>query len=137
MTHIKLVPLAMTSAVVLSCMGLLACGSSHPVACYGVAKGDSNKPIVMSSGVCHKLAFSTAKPVSAKQAHTFKPYPYDSYVKCYGVAAAGMNDCGTNTTACGGTVHTPGRKDAWVAIPKGVCQQIKNGVVVLPTKKDA
>lgn len=128
------VQLARASVVVLAIFGLVGCGGGKPVRCLGISKQGKNHPIIMSAGLCKKLAYSKSQPVTAMQAATFHKYPYESYVKCYGVAAAGMNDCGTNTTACGGSVHTPARKDAWVAVPKGVCQQVKNGVVVTPKK---
>lgn len=126
--------LACASAVVLSLFGLVGCGGGKPVECVGISKKGADQPILMSSGLCKKLAYSKAKPATATQAASFKKYPYESYVKCYGVAAAGMNDCGTSDTACGGSVHTPARKDAWVAIPKGICEQVKNGVAVMPKK---
>lgn len=128
------VQLARASVVVFAIFGLVGCGGGKPVQCLGVSKAGSDKPVIMSAGLCRKLAYSKLQPVTAQQAATFHKYPYDSYVKCYGVAAAGMNDCGTNDTACGGSVHTPARKDAWVAIPKGVCEQVKNGVIVMPKK---
>lgn len=126
--------LTLSSVSVLSLLGLVGCSNGKPVACYGISKQGSDKPVIMESGLCRKLAYSKAKPATENQLKQMKKYSYDSYVKCYGVAAANMNDCGTKTSACGGSVHVDASKDAWVAIPKGICEQIKNGIVVVPEK---
>jgi len=55
-------------------------------------------------------------------------YKASDYVKCYGVAAANMNDCGTSTTSCSGTIHVAKQKEAWIAIRGGICTQIKGAV---------
>ncbi len=47
-----------------------------------------------------------------------------AYEKCYGVAAAGKNDCGTATTACAATVNVGGDCEAWVYVPKGLCAKL-------------
>jgi len=47
--------------------------------------------------------------------------------KCYGVAAAGHNDCATNTSSCAGTSKTDSQGDAFIAIPKGLCEKITGG----------
>ena len=47
--------------------------------------------------------------------------------KCYGVAAAGHNDCATNTSSCAGTSKTDNQGDAFIAIPKGLCEKITGG----------
>lgn len=47
--------------------------------------------------------------------------------KCYGVVKAGKNDCATNTSSCAGTSKTDGQDDAWVAMPKGLCDKLVGG----------
>ncbi len=47
--------------------------------------------------------------------------------KCFGVAKAGKNDCQTNTSACAGTSTADGQGDAWVFVPKGLCEKIVGG----------
>ncbi|MEM5527725.1 DUF2282 domain-containing protein [Gammaproteobacteria bacterium AS21] len=47
--------------------------------------------------------------------------------KCYGVAAAGQNDCATNTSSCAGTSKTDAQGDAFIAIPTGLCEKITGG----------
>lgn len=138
--------LAMAGLVTLSIIGLSACSGGKPniVNCAGVPL-KTNGSLYIDKGLCKKLAGGTPKPVACNQwgpakndtitcedngSHLVaKQYPASEYIKCYGVAAASMNDCGTPKTACGGSVHTARAKEAWIAIPNGLCQQIKGSVV--------
>lgn len=111
-------------------LGLTACssGGSDYVACHGVAKPGAAHPyVVMNAGLCAKLAGGQAealpKGAAAQIIHA------NNYVKCYGVAAAGKNDCGTKTTACSGTINTARDPGAWVTALKGVCEQIRGSRV--------
>lgn len=47
--------------------------------------------------------------------------------KCYGVAKAGKNDCQTANSSCAGTSTKDGQKDAFVAVPKGLCEKLVGG----------
>lgn len=47
--------------------------------------------------------------------------------KCYGVAAAGQNDCQAANNSCAGQVSQAGRGDAWIYVPAGTCQKINGG----------
>jgi uncharacterized membrane protein len=44
--------------------------------------------------------------------------------KCYGVVKAGKNDCQTASNSCAGTVTADRRVDAWIYLPKGLCEKI-------------
>ncbi|MGF1742583.1 DUF2282 domain-containing protein [Vibrio profundum] len=44
--------------------------------------------------------------------------------KCYGVAKAGKNDCATKTSSCAGTSKVDNQKDAFVVVPKGLCDKL-------------
>lgn len=44
--------------------------------------------------------------------------------KCYGVVKAGKNDCATKTTSCAGSAKADGQKDAFIAMPKGLCEKL-------------
>ena len=119
----------------LSALLLSGC-SQKPVKCYGVSKNGAGQWVAMSGGACKKIAGATAQPMTAAEMKAFKPYPYKNYVKCYGVAAANMNDCGTKTSACGGSVSVARSPGAWIALPKGVCEQLKGGKVVTPKQQN-
>ena len=47
--------------------------------------------------------------------------------KCYGVVKAGANDCETATNSCAGTSTQDGQGDAWVLVPKGLCEKLVGG----------
>jgi uncharacterized membrane protein len=47
--------------------------------------------------------------------------------KCYGVAAAGQNDCQTANNSCAGHSTTAGEADAWIYVPAGTCAKINGG----------
>lgn len=44
--------------------------------------------------------------------------------KCYGVVKAGKNDCATKSSSCAGTSKEDGQKDAFVVVPKGLCDKL-------------
>ena len=47
--------------------------------------------------------------------------------KCYGVAAAGHNDCATKNSSCAGTAKMDNQGDAFIAVPKGLCAKLAGG----------
>lgn len=49
--------------------------------------------------------------------------------KCYGIAKAGMNDCGGKKSAhsCAGQSTKNSDANDFVALPKGTCNKIANG----------
>ena len=47
--------------------------------------------------------------------------------KCYGVSKAGKNDCATKTTSCAGSAKEDNQKDAFVVVPKGLCDRLTGG----------
>jgi uncharacterized membrane protein len=44
--------------------------------------------------------------------------------KCAGIVKAGKNDCGTSKNACAGQVKASNDPEAWIYVPKGVCERI-------------
>ena len=44
--------------------------------------------------------------------------------KCYGIAKAGQNDCGTATHACAGLAKKDNAPDEWKYVPKGTCAKL-------------
>lgn len=49
--------------------------------------------------------------------------------KCFGVAAAGKNDCQTATSSCAGTSTVDRSPDAWIYVPAGTCEKIAGGML--------
>ena len=44
--------------------------------------------------------------------------------KCYGIAKAGQNDCGTATHTCAGKATKDNAPDEWKYVPKGTCEKL-------------
>jgi uncharacterized membrane protein len=44
--------------------------------------------------------------------------------KCYGIAKAGQNDCGTARHSCAGKAKKDGAPDEWKYVPKGTCDKM-------------
>lgn len=47
--------------------------------------------------------------------------------KCYGIAKKGMNDCATKTASCASSSTKDNQKDAFILLPKGLCERIVGG----------
>jgi uncharacterized membrane protein len=44
--------------------------------------------------------------------------------KCYGIAKAGQNDCGTASHTCAGKAKKDNAPDEWKYVAKGTCEQL-------------
>ncbi len=51
----------------------------------------------------------------------------EGFEKCYGVAKAGQNDCGTSKHACAGQASKDSDPAEWVYVPTGTCAKIVGG----------
>lgn len=47
--------------------------------------------------------------------------------KCYGIAKAGRNDCGTASHNCSGEAKKDGDPKEWILVPTGLCNKIVGG----------
>lgn len=47
--------------------------------------------------------------------------------KCYGIAKAGTNDCQTANASCAGSATKDNQADAFLLVPKGLCNKIVGG----------
>ena len=54
--------------------------------------------------------------------------------KCYGVAAAHQNDCATATNSCAGSSEKDRQSDAFVYLPKGLCEKLAGATMAAPKK---
>jgi uncharacterized membrane protein len=50
--------------------------------------------------------------------------------KCYGVAAAGKNDCAAGAHSCAGQSTKNADKASFVELPKGACAKLAGGSLV-------
>lgn len=53
--------------------------------------------------------------------------PQKNVEKCYGIAKAKMNDCGTPQHSCAGVAKTNGDPQEWIYVMKGSCTRIVGG----------
>jgi len=51
----------------------------------------------------------------------------DDNEKCAGIVKGGKNDCGTSRNACAGQVKADSEAEAWIYVPKGLCEKIVGG----------
>lgn len=58
---------------------------------------------------------------------TVTPAQASEKEKCYGVSKAGKNDCATSSTSCAGTATKDNQTDAFVIMPKGLCNRLVSG----------
>ena len=75
--------------------------------------------LAIHAAVAGAVALATVSAVAADKA--------PAQEKCYGVAAAGKNDCQTATNSCAGTAEKDRQPDAFVNLPKGLCSKIAGG----------
>ncbi len=47
--------------------------------------------------------------------------------KCYGIVKSGQNDCATKTSSCVSSSKIDGQKDAFIVVPKGLCDKLVGG----------
>ena len=47
--------------------------------------------------------------------------------KCYGIVKASKNDCQTASNSCAGTAEKDRQPDAFINLPKGMCERIPGG----------
>jgi len=78
------------------------------------------KSVLISTAVTSLIAFG-AISMSAQAADDANTE------KCYGVAKAGKNDCQTAKSSCAGTSKADSQADAWISVPKGVCDKLVGG----------
>lgn len=83
----------------------------------------------MSSKAFMKTALSTivatGLSLSAATAHAEKKVEME---KCYGIVKAGKNDCGVKgENTCAGQNKVNNDPNAWIFVPKGVCNKITGG----------
>ena len=52
--------------------------------------------------------------------------------RCFGIAKAGKNDCATSSSVCSSSAKQDNQKDAWIYVPKGMCQKVAGGTLTPP-----
>lgn len=75
---------------------------------------------IIISALTSVLAFTTSEAASTTPSATTDE-------KCYGIVKKGLNDCATNTQSCAGSATKDKQPDAFIFLPKGVCEKIVGG----------
>ena len=78
---------------------------------------------IMKSAVAGVLAAAVSSPLLA-QPNQAVPAAME---KCYGIAKAGRNDCQTAGHSCAGSSIKNNQRDAFIFLPKGLCEKITDG----------
>ena len=78
----------------------------------------STRNKLMQSAIASVLALGSIHAADAQDAKG------DAKEKCYGVAKAGQNDCGTARHSCAGKSTKDNASDEWKYVPTGTCQQM-------------
>ena len=73
------------------------------------------------------IASVAAAGVSAAATHEVDVHQVPPAERCYGVATAGNNDCQTASNSCAATAAMDRQWDAFIIVPKGMCQKISGG----------
>jgi uncharacterized membrane protein len=74
---------------------------------------------LLQSAIAAVLAVAAAQPAPAQQDSKAAPKE-----KCYGIAKAGQNDCGTARHSCAGKATKDNAPDEWKYVPKGTCEKM-------------
>jgi len=79
----------------------------------------------MSSSKLFQSAIASLLVVGlAHAANAHDPKDDGDKDKCYGIAKAGQNDCGTARHSCAGKASKDNAPDEWKYVAKGTCQKL-------------
>jgi uncharacterized membrane protein len=78
-----------------------------------------NRPCPLHAAIAGLLALGLAAPVPAHD-----PPAQAGTDKCYGVAKAGQNDCGTTKHGCATLSKVDRDPTDWKMVPKGTCEKL-------------
>ena len=71
-----------------------------------------------------KLLVSAIAALIALGANAAAAADKDAKVKCYGIAKAGQNDCGTARHTCAGKATKDNAPDEWKYVASGTCEKL-------------
>lgn len=77
----------------------------------------SHRASLLQTALAGLIALSSAQPAHAAD-------PVAGSDKCYGIAKAGQNDCGTARHTCAGKATRDNDPYEWKYVPKGTCEKL-------------
>jgi uncharacterized membrane protein len=81
----------------------------------------SSRNTLLQSAIAGVLALGIGQAALAQDA---KSQSQGAKEKCYGIAKAGLNDCGTSRHSCAGKATKDNAPDEWKYVPKGTCEKL-------------
>lgn len=81
---------------------------------------------VVKAAITAFLALATTSTVIAATNEVTKQ---ENTEKCYGIAKAVTNDCATVSHSCAGSATKDKQSDAFLFVPKGLCDKIAGGTL--------
>lgn len=92
----------------------------------------SNKRKIIASAISSAILLSSSA-VSA--ADNGQPAAQETE-KCYAISKAGANDCAAGVNSCAGSAIKDSQGDAFMFVPKGLCERIVGGSLKPVAAKD-
>lgn len=86
----------------------------------------SNKTMIMNA-ISAVLAMGLTSTSAIAAEDTMHGANIPGMEKCYGIAKAGHNDCGSTGHGCAGESTIDRDKEAWLNVPTGLCNKIAGG----------
>lgn len=87
-----------------------------------------NKDMIIKSAIASVLTLTaTGTIVYATNAMSASVKQESGTEKCYGIVKKGMNDCQTANSSCASSSKVDNQPDAFVFVPKGLCDKIVGG----------
>jgi uncharacterized membrane protein len=83
----------------------------------------NSKRALIRSALAGVIALGLGQ-AQAQTSGTQDGQPAGGREKCYGIAKAGQNDCGTATHACAGQAKKDNAPDEWKYVAKGTCTKL-------------
>ncbi|CEK11448.1 BufA1 family periplasmic bufferin-type metallophore [Legionella hackeliae] len=87
------------------------------------------KELLVASAITAFLTLAATNAVMASQQSSTQ-----ATEKCYGIVKAGMNDCATATASCAGSSSKDNQADAFIFLPKGICERLVGGQLTAQDK---
>jgi uncharacterized membrane protein len=94
--------------------------------------------LILRSAVASVLALGLATSNLAAAGSHMSAAPADGKAakeKCYGIAKAGKNDCGTATSSCAGSSKKDNDPEAWKSVDKGSCEKMGGKLTAMKDTK--
>jgi uncharacterized membrane protein len=89
----------------------------------------SSSEKILHAAVASLLALGLAQPAAAAE-----DAKAGDKEKCYGIAKAGQNDCGTAQHTCAGKGKKDNAADEWKYVAKGTCEKAGGKTKAPPAK---